>query len=45
VYDEIGSQVGTAQEHRELTAIFTAAGALLLLAGAGLSMLWFARMP
>ena len=30
---------------RELTAFFTAAGALLLLAGAGLSMLWFARMP
>ncbi len=45
VYDEIGSQVGVEQEHRELTALFTAAGALLLLAGAGLSMLWFARMP
>jgi Ca-activated chloride channel homolog len=45
VYDEIGSQVGVAHEHRELTALFTAAGAALLLAGAALSMLWFARMP
>jgi Ca-activated chloride channel family protein len=45
VYDEIGSQVGVEHKKRELTALFTAAGAALLLAGAGLSMLWFARMP
>jgi Ca-activated chloride channel family protein len=45
VYDEIGSQVGVQHKHRELTALFTAAGAALLLAGAALSMLWFARMP
>ena len=45
VYDEIGSQVGVETEHRELTVAFTAAGAALLLLGAALSMLWFARIP
>ncbi len=45
VYDKIGSQVGVDHKTRELTVLFTAAGALLLLAGAGLSMLWFARLP
>lgn len=45
VYDEIGSQVGVDHEQRELTAIFTAAGALLLLLGAALSTLWFGRIP
>jgi len=45
VYDQIGSQVGVDHKTRELTVLFTAAGALLLLAGAGLSMLWFARLP
>jgi Ca-activated chloride channel family protein len=45
VYDEIGSQVGEETEQRELTVAFTAAGAVLLLAGVALSMLWFARIP
>jgi Ca-activated chloride channel family protein len=45
VYDEIGSQVGTEQEQRELTVVFTAAGAVLLLVGAALSSLWFSRLP
>ena len=45
VYHEIGSQVGVEHKQRELTAAFTAVGAALLLAGAGLSMFWFARMP
>jgi Ca-activated chloride channel family protein len=45
VYDEIGSQVGTEKEQRELTVVFTTAGALLLLVGAALSTLWFARIP
>jgi Ca-activated chloride channel family protein len=45
VYDEIGSQVGVEHKTRELTVFFTAAGAALLLAGAALSMLWFARLP
>jgi Ca-activated chloride channel family protein len=45
VYDEIGSQVGVEQEQRELTVVFTAAGAVLLLLGAALSTLWFSRLP
>jgi Ca-activated chloride channel homolog len=45
VYDEIGSQVGVEQRHRELTVAFTAAGAVLLALGAALSTLWFGRLP
>ncbi len=45
VYEEIGSQVGVEEEQRELTVIFTAAGAVLLLFGAVLSSLWFSRLP
>ena len=45
VYDEIGSQVGVDEEQRELTVLFTAAGAVLLLLGGALSMLWFGRIP
>ena len=45
MYHEIGSQVGVEHKQRELTAAFTAVGAALLLAGAALSMFWFARMP
>ena len=45
VYDEIGSQVGVETEQRELTVFFTAGGATLLLLGAALSTLWFARLP
>ena len=45
VYEEIGSQVGVEEEQRELTVVFTAAGAVLLLFGAVLSSLWFSRLP
>jgi len=45
VYDEIGSQVGVEHEQRELTVLFTAAGAALLLVGGVLSALWFGRIP
>ena len=45
VYDEIGSQVGVEEEQRELTVLFTAAGAVLLLLGGALSTLWFGRIP
>lgn len=45
VYDEIGSQVGTVSEQREVTNLFAGAGGLLLLAGAALSALWFNRIP
>jgi Ca-activated chloride channel family protein len=45
VYDEIGSQVSYEDEERELTAAFAGAGAVFLLLGAGLSALWFGRIP
>jgi Ca-activated chloride channel family protein len=45
VYDEIGSQVSWEDEQRELTAAFAGAGAVFLLLGAGLSALWFGRIP
>ncbi len=45
VYEEIGSQVTYEDEERELTAAFAGAGAFFLLIGAGLSALWFGRIP
>lgn len=45
VYEEIGSQVSYEDEERELTAAFAGAGAFFLLIGAGLSALWFGRIP
>jgi Ca-activated chloride channel family protein len=45
VYEEIGSQVSYEDEKRELTAAFAGAGAVFLLLGAGLSALWFGRIP
>jgi Ca-activated chloride channel family protein len=45
VYSRIGSQVGRELRHHELTAAFAAAGALLLLAGSTVSLLWFNRLP
>ena len=45
VYQEIGSQVSYEDEERELTAAFAGAGAVFLLLGAGLSALWFGRIP
>jgi Ca-activated chloride channel family protein len=45
VYEEIGSQVSYEDEERELTAAFAGAGAVFLLLGAGLSALWFGRLP
>jgi Ca-activated chloride channel family protein len=45
VYSRIGSQVGTETRQRELTALLAAAGAVLLLASSGLSLVWFNRLP
>jgi Ca-activated chloride channel family protein len=45
VYEQIGSQVSYEDEERELTAAFAGAGAVFLLLGAGLSALWFGRIP
>jgi Ca-activated chloride channel homolog len=43
VYAELGSRLGSKDEKRELTQVFAAAGGILLLAGSGLSMMWFRR--
>lgn len=43
VYERLGSQLGTRDEERQITAAFAAGGLLLLLAGAGLSLRWFGR--
>ena len=45
IYDDLGRQVATERERREVTAGFAGAGAVLLLAGAALSLLWFGRLP
>ena len=45
IYDELRSRVGYVDAKREITVAFTAAGGLLLLAGAALSALWFGRIP
>jgi Ca-activated chloride channel family protein len=44
VYENLGSQLGTKRKSREITDLFAAGGAGLLLTGAALSMLWFRRV-
>jgi Ca-activated chloride channel family protein len=45
VYERLGSQVAKRDEQREVSGAFAGAGALLLLAGGGLSLHWFRRVP
>jgi Ca-activated chloride channel homolog len=45
VYKRLGSRIGTKKEKREVTAGFAAAGIVLLLAAAGVSLRWFGRLP
>jgi Ca-activated chloride channel homolog len=45
IYEEIGSQVAYHEDEREVTAAFAGVGAVLLLLGSGLSLLWFGRIP
>jgi Ca-activated chloride channel homolog len=45
VYERLGSQVGKRDEQRDVTAAFAGGGALLILAGGALSLLWFRRLP
>jgi Ca-activated chloride channel family protein len=45
VYADIGSSVGYTTEQRELTRWFMGAGLLALLAAAGMSLVWFGRLP
>lgn len=45
VYDSLQSRVGFTEEQQEITAWFAAAALLLVVLGAGLSALWFGRLP
>jgi Ca-activated chloride channel family protein len=45
VYEELGSQLGTRDERREVTAAFAAGAIVLLLGGVGLSLRWSGRLP
>jgi Ca-activated chloride channel family protein len=45
VYERLGSQLGTKDEKREITAGFAAGGAVLLLLAAALSLRWTGRLP
>ena len=44
VYQTLGSQLGTRNVKREVTAAFAAGGLVLLLGGAALSLRWFHRL-
>jgi Ca-activated chloride channel family protein len=44
VYQQLGSRIGTRPEKREITAAFSGGALALLVAGAGLSLLWFRRL-
>lgn len=45
VYEDIGSQVGTTTERREVTDVVTGVGLLLAVAAAAASLVWSARLP
>ena len=45
VYEDIGSQVGTTTERREITAAVTGVGLALAVAAAAASLVWGARLP
>lgn len=44
VYDQLRSRIGHKRTSREITDLFAAGAALLLLAGTGLSALWFRKV-
>jgi Ca-activated chloride channel family protein len=45
VYDNLQSRVGYVDERQEVTSWFAAAALVLVVVGAGLSALWFGRLP
>ena len=45
VYEDIGTQVGTTTERREVTDVVTGVGLLLAVAAAAASLVWSARLP
>ena len=44
VYEQLGSQLGTKNEKRQITSGFAGGGLLLLLGGAAMSLAWFGRL-
>lgn len=45
VYDNLESRIGYTEQRQEVTFALVGAGLLLVMAGAGLSALWFGRLP
>lgn len=45
VYADLGSRIGSVREKREVTAAFAGGALILVLAAAGLSLVWFGRFP
>jgi Ca-activated chloride channel family protein len=45
VYDNLQSRVGYTDEMQEVTAVFAGAALILVVTAAGLSALWFGRLP
>ncbi len=45
IYHDLGSKIGFVKQRQEITVIFAAGALLLLVAGAGLSLVWFSRFP
>lgn len=45
VYERLNSQITTRPEKRQITAAFAAGGAVMLLTGGLMSLLWFGRLP
>jgi Ca-activated chloride channel family protein len=45
VYDNLQSRIGYTEETQEVTFALVGAGLLMVLAGAGLSAVWFGRLP
>jgi Ca-activated chloride channel homolog len=45
VYDNLQSRIGYTEERQEVTFALVAAGLLLVVVGAGLSAVWFGRLP
>ena len=45
VYDNLKSRIGYTQETQEVTFALVGTGLLLVVIGAGLSAVWFGRLP
>ena len=45
IYHDLGSKIGFVRQRQEVTVVFAAAALVLLVAGAGLSLIWFSRFP